>query len=79
MKRDKNIPEKLLVTHGQEIEEIFRRAVRHELLKRKKLGHTISSWKDGKVVIIPPEEIPVSDEAEEVGSREGSSKQQDEV
>jgi hypothetical protein len=79
MKRAVEIPKDLLVTHGKEIEEVFRQAVRQELLKSKKLGHAIASWRDGKVVIIPPEEIPVSDEAEEVGGREGSNRQQDEV
>jgi capsid protein len=71
MKRGIEIPEKLFVTHGREIEEIFRRAVHNELIKRKKLGLSISSWRDGKVIIIPPEEIPVGDEMEEAGSREG--------
>jgi hypothetical protein len=61
MKQKPSVPEKLFVTHGKEIEEIFRRAVRQALLRHKRLGNPIASWRDGKVVLIPPEEIPVDD------------------
>ena len=50
-----------LVKHADEIERIFRKAIRHELWIHKRLGNPIATWKDGKVVIIPPEEIPVDD------------------
>ena len=50
-----------LVRQADEIERIFRTAVRHELSIHKRLGNPIATWKDGKVVIIPPEEIPVDD------------------
>ena len=50
-----------LVKQADEIEQIFRKAVRHELSIHKRLGNPIAIWKDGKVVIIPPEEIPVDD------------------
>ena len=50
-----------LVNQADEIERIFRTAVRHELSIHKRLGNPIATWKDGKVVIIPPEEIPVDD------------------
>jgi len=50
-----------LVKHADEIERIFTKAVRHELWIHKRLGNPIATWKDGKVVIIPPEEIPVDD------------------
>ena len=50
-----------LVNQADEIERIFRKAVRHELSIHKRLGNPIATWKDGKVVIIPPEEIPVDD------------------
>jgi hypothetical protein len=42
-----------------EIEEALRRAVREALIRHKKLGNSIAVWRDGKVVIVPPEEIPV--------------------
>jgi len=50
-----------LVNQADEIERIFRKAVRHELSIHKRLGNPIATWKDGKVVIIPPEEMPVDD------------------
>ncbi len=53
-----------LVKQADEIERIFRKAVRHELSIHKRLGNPIATWKDGKVVIIPPEEIPVDDSNE---------------
>lgn len=41
------------------IEEAVRRAVRDALLMHKRAGNPIAAWKDGKVVIVPPEEIKV--------------------
>lgn len=55
------IPENLFITHGKEIEGILRRAVRSALLEHKRAGNPIASWKDGKVVLIRPEDIPVED------------------
>lgn len=39
--------------------EILRRAVRKALLDHKRAGNSIAVLRDGKVVIIPPEEIQV--------------------
>ncbi len=39
------------------------KGVRKALLEHKKLGHSIAVWKDGKVVVLPPEAIPVDDDA----------------
>ena len=64
MKNEAKIPERLFTEHGKEIEEIFRRAVRQALWRHKQLGQSIAVSCDGKVVIIPPEEIPVDDELE---------------
>jgi len=33
--------------------------VKAALLRHKKLGNPIAVWRDGEVVEIPPEEIPV--------------------
>jgi hypothetical protein len=46
-----------LVDFGKEIEEVLQRAVRLALLMHKRLGNPIATWKDGRVVIVPPEEI----------------------
>ena len=35
------------------------RAVREALLDHKRAGNPIAGWKDGKVVLIPPEQIEV--------------------
>ena len=48
--------------HAKDIERILRRAVKHALARHKRLGNSIATWKDGKVVIIPPEEIIISPE-----------------
>lgn len=44
------------------VEQALRRAVREALLRHKKLGNPIAVWRDGEVVLLPPEEIPVEDE-----------------
>lgn len=62
MNQEPLIPENFLVTHAREVEEIFRNAVRVELLKHKRLGHSIAASQDGKVVVLSAEEIPVDDE-----------------
>jgi len=47
---------------AKEIEQILQRAVAHELWIHKRLGRSIAIWRDGKVVIVPPEEIVISPE-----------------
>ena len=42
-----------------EIGNVFQRAVNDALRIHKALGNPIAAWKDGKVVIIPPEEIVI--------------------
>jgi len=61
MKTESKIPKDFCVSQAKEIEAIFRKAVRHALLEHKRAGNSIAAWQDGKVVIIPPEEIPVED------------------
>jgi len=36
----------------------MRRAVQEALIRHKRLGNPVAVWRDGKVVWIPPEEIP---------------------
>ena len=47
---------------GEAIERILQGAVRETLSMHKRLGNPIAVWKDGKVVIVPPEEIVISPE-----------------
>ncbi|MFO1011795.1 MAG: hypothetical protein U1F29_17165 [Planctomycetota bacterium] len=42
---------------------VLAKAVRKALLEHEKLGHSIAVWQDGKVVVLPPEAIPVDDDA----------------
>jgi hypothetical protein len=48
-----------LIEQAEEIERIFQKAVQHELLIHKNLGNPIATWRHGKVVVIPPEQIDV--------------------
>lgn len=50
------------VEQAEAIERILQSAVRQTLAIQKRLGNPISVWKDGKVVIVPPEEIVISPE-----------------
>lgn len=52
-------------THAKEIERVFRLAVNDALLMHKRLGNPIATWKDGKVVIVPPEEIVIPSDVSE--------------
>ncbi|MGI9068937.1 MAG: hypothetical protein ACR2HX_21355 [Pyrinomonadaceae bacterium] len=45
---------------AEAIERILQAAVRETLSMHKRLGHSIAVWKDGKVVIVPPEEIVIA-------------------
>ena len=47
---------------AEAIERILQGAVREALYMHKRLGNSIAVWKDGKVVIVPPEEIVISPE-----------------
>ena len=58
----KSIPNDYFYTHAEEIGKIMQKGVRQALLMHRRLGNPIAEWKDGKVVIIPPEEIVLSSE-----------------
>lgn len=51
----------LLVSHGKEVEEILRRAVRGALLEHKRAGNPVASWEEGRVVLIEASKIPIDD------------------
>lgn len=42
-----------------EVMEIFTRAGREALARHKALGQSVAVWRDGRVVVIPPEEIEI--------------------
>ena len=47
-----------MMIDGKEVDAALERAVREALLLHKKLGNPVAIWRDEKVVIVPPEEIP---------------------
>ena len=50
---------------AEAIERILQAAVQEALYMHKRMGNSIAVWKDGKVVIVPPEEIVISPELQE--------------
>ncbi|MEO7674335.1 MAG: hypothetical protein ABIU09_09700 [Pyrinomonadaceae bacterium] len=49
----------LFVKYSEEITPAYERAVREALLKHKKAGNSIAISRDGKVVILQPDEIEI--------------------
>lgn len=56
------LSERLFIEHGKAIEGVLQRAVDHALSMHRRLGNPIAVWKDGKVEIIPPDQIVLSSE-----------------
>jgi predicted ABC-type ATPase len=50
---------KLMGVPASEMESVLREAVREARRRHKALGESIVVWRDGKVVVVPPEEIEV--------------------
>lgn len=44
---------------ADEVVEVARKAVAEALARHKALGQSIAIWRDGKVVVVPPEEIEI--------------------
>ncbi|HEV2829543.1 MAG TPA: hypothetical protein VGW76_18235 [Pyrinomonadaceae bacterium] len=62
MKKQATFSRVNFVEQAEAIEHILQAGVRQALSIHKRLGNSIAIWKDGKVVIIPPEEIVISPE-----------------
>jgi hypothetical protein len=60
MTRDE-FPDNLFSARATEMGKVLRRAVRHALLMHKRAGNPVAVWKDDRLVIIQPEDIPVDD------------------
>ena len=56
---ERKLPKQLFIVEAKAIETVLRRAVNHALLMHKQAGNSIATWKDGKVVLIPAEEIEI--------------------
>jgi hypothetical protein len=62
MKVEPRFPKINLAEQAEAIELVLQEGVRRALSIHKRLGNPIAIWKDGKVVIVPPEEIVISPE-----------------
>ena len=61
MKVKAEIHKNLFTENREQIQEALQQALRHALLMHKRAGNPIASWRDGKVVIIQPEDIVIED------------------
>ena len=59
MKRAKVKDVGRLLAEGKLIARVMRTAVRAALLEHKRAGNPVATWRNGKVVWIPPEKIRV--------------------
>lgn len=59
-KKIENVEQDLFVKHADEITPAYERAVREALLKHKQAGNPVAISRDGKLVILQPDEIDVS-------------------
>ena len=50
-----------LFHEGKEIDMALKKAVQQALLQHKKAGNPVAAWRDGKVVLIEPEDIVVEE------------------
>ncbi len=57
---------------GSVIDRALRKAVQDALQQHRQAGNPIAVWCDGKVVWIPPEEIPLPPDQDTAGSAEGA-------
>lgn len=62
MKVEPRFQEINLAEQAEAIELVLQEGVRRALSIHKRLGNSIAIWKDGKVVIVPAEEIVISPE-----------------
>ena len=53
-----------LFQEGSLIDEALQKAVTQALRMHKLMGNPVAEWRDGKVVWVQPEDIPVADATE---------------
>ena len=59
MKRRRNKPIDVIFKEGTLIDKALKQGVQEALLKHKQAGNPVVVWRDGKMVWLKPEEIPV--------------------
>jgi hypothetical protein len=57
-----------VVAKGVRIQRAFRAGVRRALMRHKRLGESVAVWREGRVVIIPPDQINIPDVESPSGS-----------
>lgn len=65
-----DIPPSERVQDIPRIQIALQRAVREALYRHKLAGHPVAVWRDGRVVWVPPEEIPAPTGREDPRGRE---------
>jgi hypothetical protein len=63
MRRNRPVDIDKIMAEGTLVDREVRKAVREALLFHKRTGNPVCEWRDGRVVVIPPEKIPVGDGA----------------
>lgn len=51
----------LLIEYSEEVDRAFKAAVRAALLKHKQANNPVAIWRDGKVVLLSPDEISLDE------------------
>jgi hypothetical protein len=59
IKIDLENSENVLFENAEKIEKILEFAVRQAVISHKQAGNSIAVWKDGKAVLIAPDEIEI--------------------
>jgi hypothetical protein len=54
-----------LIAARKPIDEALTRGIRQAMLRHKRLGESVVGWKNGRPILIPPEEIPDNEPASE--------------
>ena len=49
------------IAKATRIQRALRAGVRRALIRHKRLGESIAVWRDGRVVIVPPDQINIPD------------------
>jgi hypothetical protein len=60
-----------IFAEGTPIDEALKTAAREAVKRHKQAGLPMAEWRDGRVVWVPPEELPSTDQAEGPPDRAG--------
>jgi hypothetical protein len=73
MQVNNDAPEGFFQANREAMELSVRRAVQDALREHKAFGNPVATWRDGKVVIVPPEEIVLDDSLHDAGHQNGAN------